>query len=221
MVKAIIFDLDNTLIDFMKMKHMSIEAAASAMVDAGLNIEKGEIIKKLVSLYDKYGWEEQSIFQKYLTAEAGKVDYRILANAINAYRRVRSGFLEPFPHVVKTLIGLKERGLRLAIVTDAPALKAWLRLTAMKIDNFFDVVVTFEDTKELKPSPKPFEVALKKLGLKPKDCLMVGDMIERDIKGAQKLGMKACFAKYGAKNPPENIKADYIIEDVSDLLNII
>ena len=151
MTKAIIFDLDNTLLDFMKMKHISIEAAASAMIDAGLEHSKDKIVKTLFGLYDKYGFEDQTIFQKYLQQEEGKIDYRILANAINAYRRVRSGFLEPFPHVMGTLIKLKEKGIRLAIVSDAPKMKAWIRLTAMKIDNFFDIIVTFEDTKQLKP----------------------------------------------------------------------
>ena len=44
MTKAIIFDLDNTLIDFVKMKRMSIEAAASAMIDAGLEQKKNKIV---------------------------------------------------------------------------------------------------------------------------------------------------------------------------------
>jgi HAD superfamily hydrolase (TIGR02253 family) len=221
MIKAIIFDLDNTLIDFMKMKKMSIEAAASAMIDAGLNIEKEKIMDKLFHLYDQYGWEEQNIFQKYLTEEAGEVDHRVLAYAINAYRRVRSGFLEPFPHVMSTLIELKKRGVKLSIVSDAPRLKAWIRLTAMKIDHFFDFVVAFEDTKELKPSKKPFEVALHKLNLKPEECLMIGDMPERDIKGAKSLGIKTGLASYGGKKCDASIKSDYILEDINDLLDII
>lgn len=221
MLKAIIFDLDNTLIDFMKMKHMSIEAAASAMIDAGLNHTKKRIVKKLVDLYSTFGWEDQTVFQKYLKDEEGKVDYRVLANAINAYRRVRSSFLEPFPHVMGTLLKIRESGIKLAIVTDAPRLKAWTRLTAMKIDSFFDIVVAFEDTNKLKPSKKPFEVALRKLKLKPEECLMVGDMLERDIKGAKKLGMKSCFAKYGNPNSISNVRPDYVIKDIRELLKII
>ena len=203
------------------MKHISIEAAASAMIDAGLEHSKDKIVKTLFGLYDKYGFEDQTIFQKYLQQEEGKIDYRILANAINAYRRVRSGFLEPFPHVMGTLIKLKEKGIRLAIVSDAPKMKAWIRLTAMKIDNFFDIIVTFEDTKQLKPSRKPFIVALKKLRIAPSECIMVGDMPERDIKGAKKLGMKTCFARYGNRAVKTKTEADYEIDDINELLSII
>lgn len=218
MIKAIIFDLDNTLIDFMKMKYMSIEASASAMIDAGLNHKKARIVKGLFKLYDMYGWEDQTVFQKYLNEQEGKVDYRILASAINSYRRVRIGFLEPIPHVMETLLKLKEKGLKLAIVSDAPRLKAWIRLTAMKIDHFFDVIITFDDTKKLKPHKKPFVIALKRLKLKPEQCLMVGDMPEKDIKGAKKLGIKTCFAKYASMY--KKSKADYEIDDISELLKI-
>jgi|TARA_B100002003_G_scaffold251453_1_gene295116 putative hydrolase of the HAD superfamily len=219
MIKAVLFDLDNTLIDFLRMKKLSCEAAVSAMIGAGLNVNHDKAIKILFSLYDKYGLEESTIFQKFLKKLTGKIDYKILANGIVAYRRVRSGLLEPFPNVDYVLLKLKSKGVKIAIVTDAPQLKAWLRLAAMKLSNFFDVVVAFEDTKKLKPSKLPFEAALKRLKLKAEECLMVGDWPERDIKGASSLGIKTCFAKYG--NPKAKAKADYTISDIKELLKIV
>jgi len=220
MIKAVIFDLDNTLIDFLKMKRISCEAAVSAMIDAGLEIEKEKALKKLFKIYDKYGMEDPKVFQKFLMQVSGKVDYKILANGIVAYRRVRTGFLEPFPHTTYTLLKLKDRNIKTAIITDAPQLKAWIRLAWMRLIDFFDVVVTFEDTKQHKPSRKPFEEALKKLNLKPEECLMVGDWPERDIKGAKQMGIKTCFARYG--NPTiKKTDADYEIEDIKGLLDIV
>ncbi len=220
MIKAVIFDLDNTLIDFMKMKKISCDAAISAMIGAGLNVSKDKAIKELFSLYDKFGLEEKTIFQKFLKKITKKIDYEILASGIVAYRRVRAGFLEPYPHVSEVLFELKRRGIKLAIVSDAPRLKAWIRLVSMKINHLFDVVVTFDDTKEFKPSIKPFEIALKKLKVKPQECLAVGDRPERDIKGAKKLGMLTCFAKYG--NPKaKSLGADYEINDIKELLEIV
>ncbi len=220
MIKAVIFDLDNTLIDFMTMKRLSCDAAISAMIGAGLNVKKEKAMKELFALYDKYGLEEKTIFQKFLKKISKKIDYEILASGIVAYRRVRAGFLEPYPHVNDILFELKRRGIKLAIVSDAPRLKAWIRLVSMKINHLFDVVVTFDDTKEFKPSIKPFEIALKKLKVKPQECLTVGDRPERDIKGAKKLGMLTCFAKYG--NPEAKASgADYEINDIKELLEIV
>ena len=219
MIKAALFDLDNTLIDFMKMKKMSCEAAVTAMIGSGLNARHDKALKALFELYDKYGLEEKTIFQKFLMKLAGKVDYRILANGIVAYRRVRAGFLEPYPNVDYVLLKLRSKGIKLGIVTDAPKLKAWIRLASMKLSNFFDVDITFDDTRKLKPSKMPFEAALRQLKVKPSECLMVGDWPERDIKGAAKLGMKTCFAKYG--NPKAKANADYVINDIKELLEIV
>ena len=220
MIKAVIFDLDNTLIDFMKMKKHSCSAAIDAMIGAGLNVEHDKAAKVLFELYDKHGLEEKTIFQKFLKKLTDKIDYKILASGIVAYRRVRTGFLEPYPNADYVLLKLKGKGIKLGIVTDAPKLKAWVRLASMKLSNYFDVVVTFEDTKQHKPSKLPFEAALKQLKLKPEECLMVGDWPERDIKGAKALGMKTCFARYG--NPKiKKSGADFEINNLKSLLNIV
>jgi len=220
MIKAILFDLDNTLIDFMEMKKRSCDAAISAMIDAGLNVKKQQSLKILFQLYDQYGYEDRLVLQKFLLKVLKKVDYRILAYGIVAYRRVRSSFLEPYPHTSYVLLKLKSKGIKIAIVTDAPKIKAWIRLASMKIADFFDIVVTFEDTGRLKPNKMPFKAALKQLKLKPEQCLMVGDMPQRDILGAKKLGIKTCFASYGARKP-KKVDSDYVIKDIKDLLNIV
>ncbi|MBI2136450.1 TIGR02253 family HAD-type hydrolase [Candidatus Woesearchaeota archaeon] len=221
-IKAVIFDLDNTLIDFMKMKRLSCEEAVSAMIDAGLNMKKEDALKKLFELYDKYGIEYKDIFQVFLQENTGKVDYKILSNGVIAYRRIKNGFLSPYPHVQNTLIELKKRNLKLAIVSDAPRLRAWLRLAAMRLTNFFDVVVTYDDTGQRKPHKLPFEAAISQLGLKPEEVLMVGDWPERDILGAKSLGMKTCFAKYGYSfGVAPKTEADYEISDVEELLRIV
>lgn len=223
MVKAIIFDLDNTLIDFMKMKTISCEQAIDAMIDAGLKVDRKKALDELYTIYFKEGLEDPTIFQKFLKKITGCVDYRILAHGIVAYRQARIGFLKPYPGVKRTLLLLKHKGLKLAIVSDAPRLKAWIRLVNMGIDDIFDVVITFDDTGRLKPSSLPFKAALSKLKIAPVDALMVGDRPDRDVKGAKKIGMKTCFAKYGYTgiNKSENIKIDFVINNIDEILKIV
>ena len=220
MIKAVLFDLDNTLIDFSKMKRLSCGAAIDSMIGAGLNIKHDDGLKLIYELYGKHGMEEKRIFQKLLIKLNKKIDYKILAAGIVAYRRVRTGLLEPYPNVESVLLKLKSKGLKLAIVTDAPRLKAWIRLESMKLSNYFDVVVTFEDTKQHKPSKLPFKAALKQLGLKPEQCLMVGDWPERDIKGAKAVGMRTCFARYG-NSRAKKVNADYEIKNIKEVLDIV
>jgi len=221
MIKAVLFDLDNTLIDFMRMKKNSIEEGVDAMIDAGLNIDKEKAIKMIYKIYEEEGMEDNKVFQKFLIKVMGKIDYRILANGIVAYRRIRTGFLAPYPRVKRTLVKLKSKGLKIAVVSDAPKLKAWVRLSSTKLDDLFDVVVAYEDTREHKPSKLPFRKAFKMLGVKPEECLMVGDWPERDIKGAKKVGMKTCFAKYGAVKEYKKVNSDYVIERIDEVLDIV
>ena len=75
MIKAIIFDLDNTLIDFMTMKKMSCDAAMTAMIGAGLDVDKQKGMKILFELYNKYGMEEKTIFQKFLKKKSIILDF--------------------------------------------------------------------------------------------------------------------------------------------------
>ncbi len=220
MIKAVLFDLDNTLIDFMRMKRASVDAALNAMLGSGLKLDKETASRKLYEIYSRLGIEHQTVFQKFLRKVTGKIDYRMLATAIVAYRKAQIGVLEPYSMVVPTLIRLRELGLKLAIVSDAPRLRAWIRLVELKLSDFFDVVVTFDDTGKYKPHRAPFEAALKQLKLAPSECLMVGDWPERDIKGAKLLGIKTAFAKYGAVKGI-TIKADYELDSIEDVLGIV
>ncbi len=224
MIKAVLFDLDNTLVDFLRMKKTSVDAAVSAMIDAGLPMKKEKALKMLWDLYDDYGIEYGNILQEFLTKALGRIEWKMLSNGIIAYRRVKTTFLEPYPHVMQTLIKLKGRGYKLAVVSDAPRMRAWLRLASMKLTEFFDVVVTMDDAGgKLKPDPEPYELALKKLGLRPQEVIFIGDNPDRDILGASRLGIKTVHAKYGEWKKPgkDSAKPDYEVEDIADLLKIL
>ncbi len=201
MKKAILLDLDNTLVDFMKFKAEACEAAVKAMIRHGLRMERGAAMKKLFQMYNKLGIEEGKIFQKFLGEMTGKVDYNILSNAIIAYRKMRFGNLKSYPDVERTLQKLKKKGFKLAIISDAPRLKCWLRLATIGLTDFFDAVVAYEDTGKKKPHHLPFQKALRKLHCGAKEAIMVGDNLSRDIEGAKKMGIVTVYAAYG--NPRE------------------
>jgi len=231
MIKAIIFDLDNTLIDFITIKKNSVSAAVNAMRAAGLKLSQQRAEKIMYSLYDRYGIEYGKIFQKFLSKIKGKIDYKILAAGVVAYRKIQTGILEPYPKVIPLLVKLKEKGLKLAVVSDAPRLKAWIRLTELGIGDFFDTVVAYGDVREKKPSAVIFRKAISKLGVKPSETLMVGDSLEKDIIGAKKIGMKTCFARYGLQTDrigdykryktKIRARADFTIDKLEELAKII
>jgi len=222
MIKAVVFDLDNTLVDFMAMKRQAVDAAIGAMMDAGLNLTFDQVKDKIDGIYAELGIEYQKVFDKLLEDVLGYVDPRIISAGIIAYRRAREAALKPYPHVTATLMHLNRRGLKMGILSDAPTREAWLRLCFINFHHFFDEVVTFDDTGERKPSRKPFELVLQRLGVTPDQAIMVGDWAERDLKGAKAVGMKTAFAQYGDSfGGQDTSDADYILKDIKQLLDIV
>lgn len=221
MIKAVVFDLDNTLVDFMAMKRQAVDAAIGAMMDAGLNLSFDKVKEHIDGIYKELGIEYQQVFDRLLIDVLGHVDPRIISAGIIAYRRAREAALKPYPHVTATLMHLNRSGIKLAILSDAPTREAWLRLCFINYHHFFDTVVTFDDTGERKPSPKPFHTVLERLDVEADCAIMVGDWAERDMVGAKNVGMKTAFAKYGDSFGNQTVQADYILDDIKQLLDII
>jgi putative hydrolase of the HAD superfamily len=221
MIRALLFDLDNTLTDFMKMKEAAIVAAVEGMVDMGLPLARQDARDRIFLIYEREGIEYQRVFDAFLKETLGAVPPEILAAGIVHYRRVRDTYLVLYPHVRATLTELLRRGLRLAVLSDAPALQAWQRLHHLGLEHFFRPVVTFDDTGERKPSPRPFRHALELLELPAPEVLMVGDWPERDMIGARAVGMPTVFARYGDTFGTERSGADFDIDDISWLLRVV
>ena len=221
MIKAIIFDLDNTLLDFMKMKQFAVKAAITAMNEAGLNRNEDQAYQEIFKLYQNKGWEHQQVFDDFLIQNFGKVSNKILAAAIVSYRRAREATLLVYPNVNKTLIELIKMGIKLAVVSDAPSREAWMRLYYLNLHHVFDPVLTYDDSGAHKPSPKPFEMALNILNVNSDEALMIGDWPDRDVVGASQIGMKTIFARYGDTFGTVDSGADWDVDDIYEVVNII
>jgi len=223
-IRAVVFDLDNTLMDFMAMKESAITAAVTAMIDAGLEMDPQKAKKKLYAIYDKEGIEFQRVFDSFLKEHLGSIDWKILSSGVVAYRRAREASLVLYPHVNLTLTELLRRGLKLAVLSDAPCREAWLRLSYLQLQHVFNTVITADDTGLKKPHPATFRKALTFIGCEPGETIMVGDWPERDLVGAREVGMHTVFARYGFvfdRAPVGKEGAEYVIDDIRQILTIV
>ena len=139
--RAVLFDVDNTLLDFMAMKTACCEAAVKAMIDYGLPVQKDDALRTLYGLFDELGWENRQIFDRFLERVHGKVDERIIANGIVAYRDTQRSLLKPYASVIPTLMAIREAGVATAIISDAPNRNGWIRLVETGLQHFFDTAV--------------------------------------------------------------------------------
>jgi putative hydrolase of the HAD superfamily len=89
------------------------------------------------------------------------------------------------------------------------------------LQHYFDVVVTYDDSGIKKPNEKPFLMALERLRVKPKEAIMIGDWAERDMVGAKRAGLKSVFARYGDTQNTQQSGADFEVDDILQLLDIV
>lgn len=191
------------------------------MLEAGLEADEETVYSRIFEIYEDKGWEYQEIFDDVIKEFNGEQNHKFLAAAIVAYKRSREASLVPYPGVYASLIALIKQGIKLAVVSDAPGREAWLRLYQLNFHHLFDVVVTHSDTGEFKPSPKPFQLALDKLGVKAEESIMVGDWAERDMIGANNIGMKTVFARYGDIFNTQDHGGDFEIARFKDILKVV
>lgn len=224
-IKAVLFDIDDTLFDSTTLVKMARINAVKAMIESGLplkNVMKGyellmEVVKKYGSNYDQH-------FDRFLEILGFERNPRIIAAGVVAYHDTKLAYLKPDPDVIPTLITLRDMGYKLGIVSNGRSVKQWEKIIRLGLHHFFHTVVISEDVKSEKPDVKIFQVALKKLKIKPKEAVYVGDHLETDILGANTAGLISVrLAKRNSNEPYQNKKMQpkILIKKISELIKIL
>jgi putative hydrolase of the HAD superfamily len=215
-IKSILFDMDNTLFDFIEAKH----AACNAIVEH-LGLKDSRVLFKyfLRGVYHFEAWEN---IRDYMN-DRGIYSEQAYLDCCVLYEKKKLETIDPYPNVVETLHQLKKMGLSLGVVTDAYIGHARSRLMKTRLFDLFDVLVTADMTGTKKPSPEIFFKTLEKLQIMPCQALFVGDSMRRDIEPAKKIGMVTAYDAYGDRNVKEDnqCQADYCLNDISDVIGVV
>ena len=205
MLKAVVFDLDNTLYDYTNANAVAepymLEYAARKY---SMEVEKfhqawqegKEITKELLpdtgakhsrSLYFQHALEVLGINPIGDAWELGELFWQKFVENI-----------QPYPGAVAMLERLKSQGIKTAICTDMTADVQHLKLTKLGLKPYLDALVASEENGMEKPHGRMFQLALDKLGAKPEESVMVGDSLPKDVRGGRSIGMAAMW-----KHPEE------------------
>jgi phosphoglycolate phosphatase-like HAD superfamily hydrolase len=211
-VKAVVFDVDGTLTD-------SIEAYYIVFRDAcarfGIRVQREDVLDPMA--VGGNIWER--VFPLDLPGRE---------EMLSEFRRVIPGVfsdvirqVKPFPGLKPVLSGLRDKGIRLGILTSSWKL-ALLPLSENNLIQYFEAIITREDSFALKPSPEGMLECLSRIGISPDCALMVGDS-PLDIRAGRTAGVLtiAVLSGIASRGQLEAEAPTAIIDDVSQLTGLL
>ncbi len=128
---------------------------------------------------------------------------------------------KPYANTINTLEKLKERGYKIAAVTARAGITARTTLELAGVDKFFDVIITGNDVKNLKPHPEAFLKALEMLGTDRSGAVIVGDT-DSDILAGKSASISTIGVTYGFHGEKiHDSKPDFTVDDIAGILKVI
>jgi FMN phosphatase YigB (HAD superfamily) len=204
MIHGILLDLDNTMFSFSDAEKKALKETYNVYKQV-FPISEREFMKRFFSV--RNSCEDCSsvarhdrllMFQKMVEEAVGTTHFSFVIELHDTYWATLYAHAKLYPGVLKTLQWFKEKGLSVCLVTDQIAVYQMQKIAALGVEHFIDHIVTSEEVNQNKPGRKPFVKGLSKLELSKKDVVMIGDNYDRDIVGANKIGIKTiCFRGHG------------------------
>lgn len=217
-VKAVLFDLDGTLIDtapdFIRIINLlcadaGIEAPSNALIRAQVSEGARAMVKLVRPDLDLNSEDLLLLRQRFLQIYAENI-------AVDTCL---------FPDMDALLKQLEQHDIAWGIVTNKPRGLSELLLAALDLTARCAVLVCPDDVTHTKPHPEPMYLAAQQLGIAPEHIVYVGDH-PRDIDAGRAAGMPTILAAYGYL-PPEHRddlsawQADYIVQDVPEMAALL
>lgn len=218
--KLIIFDLDGTLID-------SVPDLAFAINSMLKSLDRDTF--EVDTIRHWVGNGAKSLVSRALSASSNidsSLDEKFIESALDIFLKAYSKNLSVstiiYPNVKDTLLALKSKGYKLAIVTNKPYDFVPTLLETLKLDNLFELILGGDSLKEKKPSPMPLLYVCDKLDISVKDAVMVGDS-KNDIVSASSANMDSIGVSYGY-NYGESIEVynpKIVVDDFGEILKFM
>ncbi|WP_391208867.1 HAD family hydrolase [Psychrobacillus sp. L4] len=216
MIKAVLFDLDGTLLDRDESIRNFIDNQYERLINSLAHIPKEKYRTRFLEL-DSHGyvWKDKVYQQLVKEFKIQDISWEfLLQDYINEFKN----FCVPFPNLHNVLEGLKENNLILGMITNGYGQFQMDNIEVLGIEKYFDTILVSETEGIKKTNPEIFERALKRLHVVPSESIFVGDHPENDVKASEFVGMTGVWKK---DNQWGTFETDYTVEDLSELPNII
>lgn len=210
-IKAVILDFDGTLANttdviirtmYAMIKELNLPERTYQECAATIGLRLPEVQKALFPDAD-------------LSPDAYAQTYRRLFNVFNS-----DGAVKIYPNVLETLAELKNRGMTLTIASSRSHRTLDDFVRNLGLTDTITYVLGGEDVTQGKPAPQAVNMTLKKYGLRPEEVIVVGDTVF-DIDMGRNAGTKTCGVTYGNGSRESMADADWLIDDFSELLELV
>lgn len=224
--KAIMFDLDNTLLNFEVCERQAILGTLIACSISLNGIPETRFLETFETFNSKYWQQRHHLTPTELIEKSYQDTFaKLQLTAPNfdclsqSYWHIfnNSGELEQDVHQILPVLSEK---YRLAVVTNGLASAQNSRLKAAGLDHYFEAVVISEAVGYAKPAPEIFQYAMIHLNVTTAEVLYIGDSLKYDYEGARRAGIDFCYYNRSGKKIGEGIQPKFVVEELRGILKI-
>jgi putative hydrolase of the HAD superfamily len=229
--KAFLFDLDDTLLDYSGSVERCWEDACAVHCEP-VGIDSSRLIPALASTRQWF-WSDAERHRRervnmpgawrqiaaHALKQIGAGDDELAATLAGDYAARRRLSMNLFPESLETLQALRVRGVPLGLVTNGDAEQQRDKIARFDLERFFDVIVIEGEFGAGKPDAVVYRHALAALDVAASQAAMVGDHLEFDVAGSQRLGMTGIWIdRRGRGVGPNGVRPDRIVSSLAELI---
>ena len=216
MIKAVLFDLDGTLLDRDLSVRRFIDKQYERLIKSLGHISKEKYSARFIEL-DNHGfvWKDKVYQQLVDELEITNIDWEDL---LKDYLDEFKNSCVPFPNLLSMLEDLISSKFILGIITNGYGQFQMDNIKALGIENYFESILISEWEGIKKPDPQIFRKALTELNLEPSQSVFVGDHPLNDVKASKNIGMVGIWKK---DSRWDKVEADFIIDDLGELPTLL
>ncbi|MFT5051175.1 MAG: putative hydrolase of the HAD superfamily [Chlamydiales bacterium] len=229
-LKAVLFDIDDTLFSTTEFAARARRNAVRAMIQGGIRLPEDEVYQELKEVIAEFSSNYEHHYDKLLMrlppeALGNNNPALVVAAGVVAYHDTKFEELEPFADVAPLLQALLSAGIVTGIVTHGWTTKQAEKLIRLQLMPLLTPSAIFisEQVGISKPNPKLYLAALRSLGLEADQVMYVGDNLVNDIAPPQGLGMHTTWARRAAHPGPDidQFHPDHVVDDFRELGQIL
>ncbi|MDO5825390.1 MAG: haloacid dehalogenase [Methanosphaera sp. rholeuAM130] len=223
MIRAVFFDMDDTLYDTSGFAAIARRAAVKAMVHNGLQCSEEEGYSRLMDIVKDKGSNYDKHFNILTKEVNGNEDPLVIVNGIITYHNTKFAMLKLEPECFSILLYLKSKDYKVGLITNGKQLKQWEKLVRLGLYPFFDDVVTSESVGVEKPNPEIYEIAMERLDVTAGTSLMIGNSFETDIMGAYNAGIQSMIINSDLTEDQQKFidEKNYNVRKLSSLIDLM